>query len=119
MVTLIILNIILIILLIFLLIYILGSKKNNLKNDTVNHDNGNHDNGNHDNVNHDYINDNSVCEITVNKNKRKIKNKSDRVFEGRFVSDDEYNQIMKYRRDVSNLWKDVEREYEHLKELNK
>ena len=109
MVALIILNIILIILLIFLLVYILGSKKNNLKNVSVNHDD----------VNHDYINDNSVCEITRNKNKQKIKNKSDRVFEGRFVSDDEYDQIMKYRREVSNLWKDVEREYEHLKELNK
>lgn len=112
MVTLIILNIILIILLIFLLIYIFGIKKNNLKNVYVNHDNVNRDNENHDD-----INDNSVCEIT--KNKRKIKNKSDRVFEGRFVSDDEYNQIIKYRREVSNLWKDVEREYEHLKELNK
>ena len=113
MVALIILNIILIILLIFLLVYIIGSKKNNLKNVSVNHDNVNHD------VNHDYINDNSVCDITRNKNKQKTKNKSDRVFEGRFVSDDEYNQIMKCRREVSNLWKDVEREYEHLKELNK
>jgi uncharacterized protein YxeA len=114
MVALIVLNIILIILLVFLLVYILGSKKNNLKNVYVNHDNENHDD-----ENHDYINDNSVCEITRNKNKQKTKNKSDRVFEGRFVSDDEYNQIMKYRREVSNLWKEVEREYEHLKELNK
>jgi isopentenyldiphosphate isomerase len=110
MVTLIILNIILIILLVFLLVYILRSKKNNLKNVYVNHDN----------ENHDYINDNSVCEITLNKNKRKIKNKSDRVFEGRFVTDEEYQQMMKYKRsDVSILLEEVEREYEHLKELNK
>ena len=49
----------------------------------------------------------------------KISN-SEHVFVGRFVTDDEYQQMIKSRKsDISILLEDVDREYEHLKELNK
>ena len=101
MVALIILNIILIAILVFLMIYLFyKNKKDVVKNDCEN--------------NEDFDEN-----ITVNYNQNKKIN-SDRVFEGRFVTDEEYQQMMKYKRsDVSILLEQVEREYEHLKELNK
>ena len=98
MVTLIVLNIILIIVLVFLVLYIIGNKSDNAKRVCVS-------NGNEK-------------EIVDYKQNKKIN--SDRVFEGRFITDEEYNRMIKYRRsDISMLLEDVEREYEHLKELNK
>ena len=42
------------------------------------------------------------------------------MFEGVFVTDDEYQQMTKNRKsDISILLEEVNREYEHLKELNK
>lgn len=100
MVALIVLNIILIIILVFLLIYLFNNKKDNVKSDCI-------------------INECSD-EIEIIDFKQNKKINSDRVFEGRFVTDEEYQQMMKYKRsDVSILLEEVEREYEHLKELNK
>lgn len=100
MIALVILNIILIIILVFLLIYLFNNKKDNVKSDCT-------------------INECSD-EIEIIDFKQNKKIKSDRVFEGRFVTDEEYQQMMKYKRsDVSILLEEVEREYEHLKELNK
>ena len=88
----IVLNIILIILLIFTLAYLFRNKKDGVKND-------------------------SVKDVIHNQNK---KIDTGKVYDGRFVSDDEYHQMMKNRRsDISILIEEVEREYEHLKELNK
>ena len=57
---------------------------------------------------------NNVSEHTHRK-----KVKSDRVFVGRFIDDEEYQQMMDKRRsDISILLEDVTREYEHLKRLN-
>jgi hypothetical protein len=100
MVTLIVLNIILIIAFIFLLAYIFWNRiecvKYKCENDEVCKKN--------ENVNH--------------KENKKIN--SHKVFNGRFISDEEYEQIMKFRKsDVSILMEELEREYEHLKELNK
>jgi len=96
MVALIVLNIILIIILVFLLIYLFNNKKDNVKSDCI-------------------INE---CSDEIEIQNKKIN--LDRVFEGRFVTDEEYQQMMKYKRsDVSILLEEVEREYEHLKELNK
>lgn len=45
---------------------------------------------------------------------------SERVFVGRFITEDEYQQMMKNRKsDISILLDEVNSEYEHLKELNK
>ena len=99
MVTLIILNIILIIVIVFLLIYFLRNKKYDEKNTC--------------------INDNEYFEKEiVNKQTKKIK--SENVFEGVFITDDEYQEMMENRRsDISILLEDIEKEYEHLKELRK
>jgi hypothetical protein len=101
MVTLIVLNIILIIILVFLLVYIFCGKKDYSKNV-------------------DNVDDDEEEIIIDNKSKPKREPKYGRVFEGRVVTDEEYQQIIKYKRnDFSSLLEDVEREYEHLKELNK
>ena len=98
MVALIILNIILIILLIFLVIYLFRNKKGDAKNICTN----------------DEECDVEICEYEKKKNK-----KTDRVFEGRFVTDEEYLQIKNSKRsDISILLEEVNSEYEHLKELN-
>ena len=84
----------------FLFIYILINKKNITKNNSI---------------------DDEVCDDIecVEYKHNKISN-SDRVFDGRFVTDDEYQQMIKSRKsDISILLEDVDREYEHLKELNK
>ena len=92
MVILIVLNILLIAILAFLLIYFFRNKNVDVKGDN--------------------------SEIVKNKQNKKIK--SDRVFVGRFVTDEEYQQMMNSRKsDLAILLEDKEREYEHLKELNK
>jgi type III secretory pathway component EscR len=96
MIALIILNIILIFLLVFLLIYIFESKNKkenvSIKNDTYD---------------------------KIEKVEYK-KTKPYKIFDGKFVSDEEYHNMMKNRRsDISILLEEFNREYEHLKELNK
>ena len=45
---------------------------------------------------------------------------SEKVFVGRFITEEEYQQMMKNRKsDISILLDEVNSEYEHLKELNK
>ncbi|MBO7209994.1 MAG: hypothetical protein J6V44_03155 [Methanobrevibacter sp.] len=57
-------------------------------------------------------------DVDIFKQNKKIKD--ERVFVGRFVTEEEYQQISKNRRsDISVLMEEVYREYEHLKELNK
>jgi hypothetical protein len=54
------------------------------------------------------------------KHKEKRDPKSERVFVGRFITDEEYQQMSKNRRsDISILMEEVNKEYEHLKELSK
>jgi hypothetical protein len=63
-------------------------------------------------------NKNNKIKSVVHKKNKKIN--SDRIFEGRFITDEEYQQMIKNRRsDISILLEDVNREYEYLKELNK
>ena len=63
----------------------------------------------------------NICdkhEIKINKDHKKIN--YDRVFDGRFITDDEYNEMMKNKKSgTSILLEELNREYEHLKELNK
>jgi hypothetical protein len=97
-VLLIVLNIILISLFVVLSIYFFRSKKDENKIVCNNIDIDNKD-------------------IKIESNK---KIKKERVFEGRFVTDEEYQQMMKNRRsDISVLLEELDNEYEHLKELNK
>ena len=99
MVVLIILNIILIILVVFLVLYLHINKRDVNKNIDVNDECDEIESGEHEQNN--------------NLN-------SERVFVGRFVTDEEYQQIIKSRRsDISMLLKEVDNEYEHLKELSK
>ena len=57
-------------------------------------------------------------EVDIFKQNKQIKN--GRVFVGRFVTEEEYQQMTKNRRsDISVLMEEINREYEHLKELNK
>jgi short subunit fatty acids transporter len=100
MVVLVILNIILIISLVFLVLYILRNKNGDTKNVCENED--------------------KCDDIKSSKHKQKDKLKSERVFVGRFLTDEEYLQMTKYKRsDISILLEEVDKEYEHLKELNK
>lgn len=95
MIVLIILNILLIAILTFLIIYFLRNKKNGIKNVCVN----------------DAIKDDDHKESDVNPEK---------VFIGRFITDEEYTQMMKNRKsDISSLLEELDNEYEHLKELSK
>lgn len=99
MVVLIILNIILIVLLIVLVLYIFRNKNDDTKNDQ-----------NEDDV---YVENKRV------KYKQNKKINSEQVFVGRFITDEEYQQMMNNRRsDISILLEEVELEYEHFKELN-
>lgn len=105
MVVLIVLNIILIVAVIFFAAYFIKNKRDDIKNVCVNCDN-------------DGENDNDEIEFDTHKQNKKIK--SERVFVGRFVTDEEYQQMTKNRRsDISILLEEVNKEYEHLKELNK
>jgi hypothetical protein len=103
MVALIVLNIILIICIIFLVVYLFNNRNNkNDKNTGV------------------CVNCDKDDETDVDIFKQNKKIKDDRVFVGRFVTEEEYQQISKNRRsDISVLMEEVYREYEHLKELNK
>ena len=105
MVVLIVLNIILIVAVIFLALYLIKGKKDIDKSDDL------------------------VCEkcdiddddnISNVKHRRKKETKPERVFIGRFITDEEYQQMSKNRRsDISILLEEVNKEYEHLKELSK
>lgn len=106
MVVLIVLNIILIVVVIFLSLYFIKNKKDDNKNICINYDDK------------DGESDDDIIEDTGYKQNKKIK--SERVFVGRFVTDEEYQQMTKNRRsDISILLEEVNKEYEHLKELNK
>jgi vacuolar-type H+-ATPase subunit I/STV1 len=60
------------------------------------------------------------CDVEICEYEKKKNKKTDRVFEGRFVTDEEYLQIKNSKRsDISILLEEVNSEYEHLKELNK
>ena len=100
MVVLIVLNIILIIALIFLALYVIKSKKDDAKN-----------------ICEDYNDIESEIEddeIEYINNEQK----NERVFVGRFVTDDEYQQMTKNRKsDISILMEEINREYEHLNEI--
>lgn len=99
MVVLIVLNIILIVTLVFLLIFLFIKKNDDVK--TIN-------------VNNDKYEKKEIV------NYKRDKKNSERVFVGRFISDEEYQQMMNSRKsDIAILLEEVEREYEHLKELNK
>jgi uncharacterized membrane protein len=98
MVVMIILNIILIITLTILVLYIFKNNKNNTENVCVN----------------------DKCSVESNEDNQNNNLNSERVFVGRFVTEDEYQQMMKNRKsDISILLDEVNSEYEHLKELNK
>lgn len=96
---LIVLNIILLILLAITVLYLFKHKKDVVKSVCVNEDDEEIESGEH----------------------KQIKNiNSERVFVGRFVTDEEYQQMIKGRRsDISTLMEEVNKEYEHLKELSK
>jgi type III secretory pathway component EscR len=102
---LIILNIILIALLLILIFYIIRNYKFNIKRDNVK--------------------DDKCCKIEKNEKKeiddsQKNNLESERVFIGRFVDEEEYQQLTKNRKSyVSVLLKEFNDEYEHFKELNK
>lgn len=94
----IILNIILIIALIFLVLYIFKKNKNSTENVCVN----------------------NKCGVESNEDNQNNNLNSERVFVGRFVTEEEYQQMTKNRKsDISILLEEVNREYEHLKELSK
>ena len=94
----IILNIILIIALIFLVLYIFKKNKNSTENVCVN----------------------NKCSVESNEDNQNDNLNSERVFVGRFVTDEEYQQMTKNRKsDISILLEELNSEYEHLKELNK
>lgn len=64
---------------------------------------------------------NDKCEeIESDEHKQKKNINSERVFVGKFITDDEYQQMMNNRKsDISILLDEVDSEYEYLKELNK
>lgn len=94
----IILNIILIIALTILVLYIFKNNKNSTENVCVN----------------------NKCSVESDEDNQNNNLNSERVFVGRFITEDEYQQMMKNRKsDISILLDEVNSEYEHLKELNK
>ena len=100
MVVLIVLNIILVIAVIFLALYLIKDKKEVLVCENC-----------------DIDEDDNISKV---KHKEKREPKSERVFVGRFITDEEYQQMSKNRRsDISILLEEVNKEYEHLKELSK
>ena len=101
MVVLVILNIILIVLLTVMSIYFFRNSKNKDIDKCV------------------CVNGDKHVENNVGEHIHRKKVKSDRVFVGRFIDDEEYQQMLSKRRsDISILLEDVTREYEHLKRLN-
>jgi uncharacterized protein YxeA len=104
-VVLIILNILLIILLTILSLYII--KSNKCDDNSVC-------------IKDDEIKRNENSEIVEVNNEQKNNLTSEKVFNGIFITDEKYQQMMKNRRsDISILIEDLYNEYEHLKELNK
>lgn len=100
-VALIVLNIILIIIVIILALYFFKNKKDDVKNVCVDSEEVEH-------------------KIKKHKHKQKSEPKSERIFEGRFITDEEYQRMTKFKRsDISVLMEEIDKEYEHLKELNK
>lgn len=94
----IVLNIILIIALAFLVLYFFKKNKNSTENVCVN----------------------NKCSVESNEDNQNNNLNSERVFVGRFVTEEEYQQMMKNRKsDISILLDEVNSEYEHLKELSK
>jgi hypothetical protein len=99
MIVLIILNVVLISLVVFLVVYLLKSKGD--------------------------VNE-SICEnVKTNVEVKNInyklntKKSPERIFDGRFVTDEEYQQMKgRKRSDISILLEEVNNEYEHLKRLN-
>jgi uncharacterized membrane protein len=66
------------------------------------------------------INEDKYCEIESDKHKRKKNIETERIFDGVLITEEEYQQMMKDRRGtISSLMDEVNREYEHFKELNK
>ena len=62
----------------------------------------------------------SLLIIEKIKHIQKKEPKSESVFVGRFITDEEYQQMSKSKRsDISVLLEEVNKEYEYLKELNK
>lgn len=101
MVVLIILNIILIVLLTIMSIYFFRNNKNKYIDKCV------------------CINDYKHDKNNGGEHIHRKKVKTDRVFVGRFIDDEEYQQMMcKRRSDISILLEDVNRGYEYLKQLN-
>ena len=94
----IVLNIILIIALAILVLYIFKKNKNSTENVCVN----------------------NKCSVESNEDNQNNNLNSERVFVGRIVTEEEYQQMMENRKsDISILLDEVNSEYEHLKELNK
>jgi hypothetical protein len=61
-------------------------------------------------------NKDTCCEVDISNRRKNKKIKQDRVFDGRFITDEEYQQMIKSKR---SLMEELYNEYEHLKELNK
>lgn len=97
MIILIVLNIILIIIVIFLTLFLSKNNKNNVKDVCVNND---------------------ICG-EIKKGKYKQETKSERVFVGKIVTDEEYQQMIKNKRNdsISSLMRDIDKEYERLNKL--
>ena len=94
----IILNIILIIALTILVLYIFKNNRNRTENVCVN----------------------NKCSVESNEDNQNNNLNLERVFVGRIVTEEEYQQMMENRKsDISILLDEVNSEYEHLKELNK
>ena len=94
----IILNIILIIALTILVLYIFKNNRNRTENVCVN----------------------NKCSVESNEDNQNNNLNLERVFVGRIVTEEEYQQMMENRKsDISILLDEVNSEYEHLKELSK
>ena len=58
--------------------------------------------------------------IKKEKYKKTEELQSNRVFVGKFITDEEYQQMIKCKKSYNSiLLEEIESEYEHLKELNK
>ena len=105
-VVLIILNIVLIVILVFLLLYIFKKNKNSVADNVT------------PGVTNVCVSDDNCLIITSSDKQNDIN--SERVFDGIFITDEEYQQMTKNRKsDISVLLDEVNKEYEHLKELIK
>ena len=102
--TLIILNIILIIIILTILaFYIFRNKKDVIENKK-------------DVIESICESEDKCCEVDISEHRQNKKIKQDRVFDGRFVTDEEYQQMIKSKR---SLIEELYNEYEHFKELSR